>query len=206
MTPVDRRKGSRGEGEAGPEGDDPPPGADLPRRIVLVGFMATGKTTVGRLLARRLGYGFVDLDGEVERRAGRSIPDIFGEEGEARFRELEAEATRTLDPPSAPGGEAEGLVVAAGGGWMARPELRDRWEDAVRVWLRAEPRTVIRRVGEDVAARPMLDPEDPLGSARRLLAEREEAYGRAEVSVATDTLSPEEVAGRVLDELRAGTP
>lgn len=197
-----------------------------PDRIVLVGFMAAGKTTVGRLLARRLGYRFVDLDREVERRAGRPIPEIFREEGEARFRDLEAAVTRELDPePTGPvdgsdddgaGGRADrdagrtgeasgGVVVAAGGGWMARPELRDRWPEAVRVWLRVEPRTVVERVGEEVEARPMLDPSDPLASARRLLEAREADYARAEAAVDTDDASPAEVAERVRRAIRAGT-
>lgn len=181
--------------------------ADLPDRVVLVGFMAAGKSTVGRRLAGRLGYRFVDLDEEVERRAGRSIPEIFRQEGEARFRELETAVTRDLDPKAAPAAEEDdGLVVAAGGGWMARPELRDRWPDAVRVWLTVEPDTVLERVGNDLEGRPMLDPADPAGSVRRLLAEREDSYARAEVRVETDGATPEEVVGRVLRELRSGTP
>lgn len=193
---------------SGPGAGTDPPSGDLPDRIVLVGFMAAGKSTVGRLLARRLGYRFVDLDREVELRAGHPIPEIFRREGETRFRELEAEATTALDPPAegeSAASDAGGVVVAAGGGWMARPELRDRWPSALKVWLRVEPATVVRRV-RDVASRPMLDPRDPLGSARRLLAERREAYARADVAVGTDDLAPEEVAERVLRELRAGTP
>lgn len=177
------------------------PEADPPDRIVLVGFMAAGKSSVGRHLARRLGYRFVDLDDEVERRAGRPIQEIFREEGEGRFRELEAAVTRELDAT-----QGRGLVVAAGGGWMARPELRDRWPGAVRVWLTVETGTVLERVGDDLEGRPMLDPGDPLGSARRLLAEREEAYARAEARVETDGATIEEVAERVLREVRAGTP
>lgn len=177
-------------------GPDAEPGAGtgLPPRIVLVGFMAAGKSTTGRRLARRVGYVFVDLDEEVERRAGRTIPEIFREDGEPAFRHLEAEVTRELD---AVPGEA-GLVVAAGGGWMARPELRDRWGDeAVRVWLRARPETVLARVGDDVASRPMLDPDDPEASVRELQARRRDDYARAELAVDTDDLSPGEVAARV---------
>lgn len=186
----------------------PGPAAGLPERIVLVGFMAAGKTTVGRRLARRLGYRFVDLDREVERRAGRTIPEIFREAGEAGFRELEAEATRALDvgpTPEGADGDDRGLVIAAGGGWMARPELRDRWTGACRVWLRVDAPTVLERVS-DVSSRPMLDPADPLASARRLLEAREDDYRRAEAAVDTAGLAPEEVVERVLEALRAGTP
>lgn len=172
--------------------------AGLPARVVLVGFMAAGKSTVGRRLARRVGYGFVDLDRAVEELAGRSVPEIFREEGEAAFRALEARATRELD-------ERREVVVAAGGGWMARPALRDRWAEAVRVWLRVSPEEAVRRLGEDLASRPMLDPGDPVGAAGRLLESRRGDYARAEVAVDTDGRTPEEVAREVLRRLRAGT-
>lgn len=168
-------------------------GRPLPRRVVLVGFMAAGKSTTGRALARRLGYVFVDLDEEVERSAGRTIPEIFREGGEEAFREREAEVTRRLDTMP----DEKGMVIAAGGGWMARPELRDRWDDAVRVWLRVRPETVLRRLDGDRASRPMLDPDDPETSVRRLLAGRRDSYARAELAVETDDLSPDEVAARV---------
>lgn len=172
--------------------------ADLPWRgpVVLVGFMAAGKSTVGPLLARGLGAGFVDLDAEVERRAGRSVAEIFRTGGEARFRELEAEATRNLDP-------GPGVVVAAGGGWMARPELRDRWPGAVRVWLRVGAAEVLRRV-ERIGERPLLDRGDPAAGVRRLLAAREPDYRRAEIHVGTDGRTPEEVAREVRRALEAG--
>ena len=172
--------------------------AGLPARVVLVGFMAAGKSTVGRLLARRTGYGFVDLDAVVEELAGRPVPEIFREEGERRFRELEARATRALD-------DETGLVVAAGGGWMARAELRDRWEDGVRVWLRVEPEEAVRRLEGRLGSRPMLDPEEPVAAARRLLERRRADYARAEITVETADREPEEVAAVVLRRLRAGT-
>lgn len=202
-------------------------GADLPGRVVLVGFMAAGKTSTGRALARRIGYGFVDLDEEVERRAGRTVPEIFREEGEEGFRRLEAEVTRSLDPgpdASAAGGASEpeagavgeavepdgrgrdpgggGLVVATGGGWMARPELRDRWPEAVRVWLEVSPEEALRRLEGDLASRPMVDPDEPLASLRETLERRRGDYARAEHRVRTAGRTPEEVAGRVLEALR----
>lgn len=174
------------------------PAAGLPARVVLVGLMAAGKSTVGRLLARRTGYGFVDLDARVEETTGRPVPEIFREEGEERFRELEARATRALD-------DRREVIVATGGGWMARPELRSRWDDAVRVWLRVEPEEAVRRLGAGLATRPMLDPGDPVGAARRLLERRRADYARAELAVDTGERGPEEVAATVLRRLRAGT-
>lgn len=199
------REGAGGPGAAGrPEGagsakggigpgDRAPPG-----RVVLVGFMGAGKSTVGPLLAALLGYRFVDLDAEVERAAGATVPALFRERGEAAFRRLEARATAALD-------EARRVVVAAGGGWMARPALRDRWPDAVRVWLRASPATILARVrdaGDGLAGRPLLNPADPARSVRRLLEAREADYRRAELAVETDGRSPEAVARAVARALR----
>lgn len=211
-----------GAGGPGPAADDGPGGpadasdagrrdasVDLPGRIVLVGGMAAGKTSAGRALARRIGYRFVDLDEEVERRAGRTVPEIFGEEGEAGFRRLEAEVTRALDPvPEAGGdeapvdpGEGEGLVVATGGGWMARPELRDRWPGAVRVWLEVSPEQALERLEGDLASRPMVDPDEPLASLRAILERRRGDYARAEHAVRTDGRSSGQVAASILEAL-----
>lgn len=162
--------------------------------------MAAGKTTVGRRLAERLGYRFVDLDREVARRAGRSIPEIFRREGEAAFRRLEAEATRAVD-------RLDRVVVAAGGGWMARPELSDRWPDAVRVWLKVGAGEALARLSGSLATRPLLAGErDPETAARRLLAAREAAYARAELAVETEGRSPERVVEEILLRLGASGP
>lgn len=177
--------GSTG-GASGPKTEAPPP-------VILVGFMAAGKTSVGRRLAERTGRAFVDLDAEVERLAGRSIPEIFRRQGEAAFRELEARVTRELSFP-------EPAVVAVGGGWMARPELRDRWDDAVRVWLRVEPDEVVDRLDGQLETRPVLTGGggSPDEVARRALADRRDDYARAEVHVDTSGRTVEEVAEEVL--------
>lgn len=181
---------------SGPGGPADPvePTAGFPARIVLVGFMAAGKTTVGRRLAERLGYRFVDLDREVERRRGRPIPEIFRHEGQAAFRRLEAEATRAID-------DLDRVVVAAGGGWMARPELRDRWPDAVRVWLKVGPAMAVERLRGALGSRPLLDAEDPVVTARRMLAEREDAYGRAELAIDTEGRDPQEIVAGIVERL-----
>lgn len=171
-----------------------PRGSDRPERIVLVGFMASGKSTVGRILASHLGVEFVDLDDEAEARAGRSIPEIFAADGEAAFRALEVEVTEATDA-------VRPAVVATGGGWMARPELRDRWPDAVRVWLRVSPPAVLARLGGELESRPMLDPSHPERSIGRIMDSRLGDYARAEVAVDTDGRSAAEVAERVLELL-----
>lgn len=161
--------------------------------------MAAGKTSVGRGLADRLGARFVDLDAEVERLAGRSVAEIFEDEGEARFRELEARATRALRPES-------GTVVAVGGGWMARPELRDAWPDAVRVWLAVDAASAVARLGAGIGSRPLLEGTDPEAAARRLLEERRSDYERAEIRVETVGRTVEEVIDEVARRLPSGTP
>ena len=169
-----------------------------PEKIVLVGLMGAGKSTVGKLLADRVGYAFVDLDREVEALAGRSIPEIFDAGGEKLFRQLEEEATVRQDG-------ATGAVLAAGGGWMARPEIRDRWPGSVRVWLRVTPEEAWNRLADDADARPMLDPDRPRESLARLLAERQAAYARAEISVSAGDVSgraaPEETADLIVQLL-----
>lgn len=186
-----------GSGSGGGREGEREPGVGaggLPERVVLVGFMAAGKSTVGRALAGRLGYPFVDLDARIERREGRTVPEIFREDGEDEFRRLEAEATRRLD-------DREPLVLAAGGGWMARPELRDRWPDAVRVWLRVGPEEVLRRIGDQVESRPVLDAGSPARSVRAIMESRRPHYSRAELHVDTDGRTPEEVADRIMEAL-----
>jgi shikimate kinase len=162
--------------------------------IVLVGLSGSGKTLVGGLLAARLGWGFLDLDAEIERLAGRSITEIFGAQGEPAFRDLERRVTTST--------RAVGrTVISTGGGWMARPELRDAWPGAVRVWLRVDPGTALSRLAKERSTRPLLAGPDPEAELGRLLAERLPAYGLAEISVRTDALAPTAVVDAILVEL-----
>ena len=157
-----------------------------------MGFMGAGKSTVGRRLADALGWRFVDLDVRVEEALRRTVPEIFRVDGEDRFREVEAhEAGRVL--------EESGVVVAAGGGWAAKPGRLQRLpEGTVSVWLKVSPAEAVRRVGRSGVARPLLEVADPLEEAGRLLASREEAYRRAALQVDTDGLSPEDVTARIM--------
>jgi shikimate kinase len=164
--------------------------------IVLVGLSGAGKTVVGRLLAKRLEWRFVDLDVEVERVAGRSIAAVFAEQGEGDFRDLEDRVTRSATVDSK-------TVVSTGGGWMARSELRETWPEAVRVWLRVEPGSALSRLARERSTPPLLAGSDPEAELRRLLASRLPAYRLAEIAVSTDGLAPEAVVNAVLDELAA---
>lgn len=165
--------------------------------MVLVGFMCSGKSTTGRLLAERLGWRFVDLDREVERREGATVAEIFARHGEARFRAAEVEATEEV------AGWA-GVVLAPGGGWVTNPALLDRLgPGTVSAWLTVSPGEVLRRAAASPGERPLLLGPDPAAAVRRLLAERERFYARADVAVPTDGRAPDEVVLELERELRA---
>ena len=168
----------------------------VPRQIWLVGLSGAGKSTVGPILARCLGYTFVDLDRLIEDLAGETIPCVFRTGGEAEFRRLEtraaARAAREME-----------VVVATGGGWMARCDIDRSSGGRVRVWLRVRPETAIHRLaGDGTEARPLLAGPDPGGALATLLAKRETAYAEAELTLDTDGREPEEVVEFVLERLR----
>ena len=164
-------------------------------RIVLVGFMASGKSTVGRRLAERLGWDFIDFDEEIERRAGRSIGDIFRQDGEAAFRALEAKLTAEWR-------NAESVVLAPGGGWVTQPGLLDSLGPrSVVVWLRISAAEAVRRTASAQVHRPLLAGADPLATAERLLRQREPLYRRADVVVDSDARGPDELASAILREI-----
>ena len=170
---------------------------DAPARIVLVGFMGTGKTTVGRIVARRLGYAFEDMDRRIEQAAGRSIATIFREDGEEAFRALERQTARDLT-------QRTRCVIASGGGAFARPDTREiLQEGSATVWLRCDLDVVLSRLPED-GSRPLAGNRDIM---QALLAEREASYSMADATV--DATGPaDDVADRVLALLRgrAGAP
>jgi len=162
--------------------DGAPPACRL---VVLVGFMGSGKTSVGSRLAERLGWSFVDVDDEVEARTGSSIDALFRDVGEAGFREVEARVTAELL-------EARACVVATGGGWPAAGggRLEALPDDVLTVWLRVDPDVAVERVAA-TRHRPLLNVEDPLARARELLGRREAAYRRARVHLDTNEATPE---------------
>jgi shikimate kinase len=164
----------------------------LPPRILLIGMMGAGKSTVGRLLAERLQWPYVDSDEQVERRTGMTVPEIFATRGEPAFR---AEESVALDEATTSDGP---LVVSVAGGAVLDADNRTRIRQAgLVVWLRAEVSTLARRVGSG-AGRPLLG-DDPLGSLSRLYRERAPLYQNlADLTVDVDEATPEEAAERVL--------
>ncbi|MDB4947579.1 MAG: shikimate kinase [Gemmatimonadetes bacterium] len=169
--------------------------AEAVERVVLVGFMCSGKTRVGRELAARLGWEQVDLDREIEARAGMRVAEIFARHGEPRFRELEAEATERV-------ADRRRIVLSSGGGWITRPELLDRLgAGTLSVWLRVSPEQVLARSAASPGERPLLATPDPLASIHRLLAERERFYSLAQLALSTDGRRPSEIVQRIESEI-----
>lgn len=178
-------------GEAAPDGI-PAVGASTPvRRVLLVGFMGSGKTTVGRILAKRLGWAFVDFDERIEDRLGISVERIFLERGEDEFRRVEADVGRELL-------ESEDVVLASGGGWPVGPgRLEDLPAGTLSVWLRVSAEEALRRVDRADAVRPLLERPDALAEARRLLEEREPYYRRAGLALDTEGRPAEALADSI---------
>ena len=168
-----------------------------PGHVVLVGLPGAGKSTVGPLVAERLGRGFVDLDAELERRAGRSVAAQFARDGEPAFRAGEAGLSAEL-------AAAEPAVLAPGGGWAANAAARAALAGrGVVVYLRVTPEAAYQRVMHGLLLRPLLaQAGDALATLRALQEGRAAAYASADVTVDADG-APEAVAERVVAALRA---
>ena len=163
--------------------------ADRPARIVLVGFMGAGKSTVGPLAAQRLGWAFLDLDDDIEAAAGRTVPEIFATDGEAAFRAAErASAERA--------GRRERLVLATGGGAFTVPETRRVLQQgALTVWLRCALDALLARIPAD-GSRPLAANR---ATIEPLLMGREASYALADLTVDTTHTAPADVA-RIIAE------
>ncbi|MCX7840401.1 MAG: hypothetical protein N2559_13260, partial [Anaerolineae bacterium] len=167
------------------------------RSLVLTGFMGTGKTSVGRVVARKLGREFIDLDALIETRAGKSISEIFATHGEAYFRSLETQLCAEL-------GTRENVVIATGGGALVNPQNRAAFANAFVVCLDASLDEIIARVG-NATNRPML-----AGDARQrietLMRERAPAYAQIQTHVDTTRKSVEQVADEIVAMLDGNAP
>jgi shikimate kinase len=160
--------------------------------------MGSGKSTVGRRIARSLGIPFIDLDAEIVKRAGRPITEIFAQEGEAGFRDLEHAVLSEVCR------RGECAVVATGGGIVVNAENRRLMREAgLVVNLTVDLATVAERLAGD-ASRPLL--KDGMSAAAALLASRAAAYAEADLQVATAHQTPHEVAKEIIDWLQHDTP
>ena len=162
-------------------------------------MMASGKTTSGRLVAQRLGWGYLDSDEQVEARTGRTVKQIFEKEGEAAFRKEEREA---LEAALA---EGQPLVIAVAGGAVLDPANRDLLQQAggTIAWLRARPETLAARVAASGQGHRPLLADDPEVTLRRLDAERRPIYeGLADVIVDVEGRTVEEIAEHLVLHLK----
>jgi shikimate kinase len=142
--------------------------------LILVGLPGSGKSTVGRRVARRLARPFLDFDSEIERREGKSIAEIFSEVGEPGFRALELALTREL-------AKSGGMVLAPGGGWTTIPGATALLRPPARmIYLRVKAEVAIGRILRGRRIRPLLQTPNPLDTLKRLLAEREAGYLQAD--------------------------
>lgn len=159
--------------------------------ITLTGFMGSGKTTVGKVLADFLGCPFMDLDDLVVKKAGKSIPDIFAQDGEPAFRELEAQVLRKTVAKYA---ESTAVLALGGGAVLAPASAALLHEKTVCIYLRATLDTLLARLAGETAGRPLAD-----ASLADRLASREPIYEEtAHVIIDTDGLSPDEVADEII--------
>lgn len=160
---------------------------------VLIGFMGSGKSSVSRILASRLGRRLVDTDAEIEREQGMTISEIFAQYGEQGFRKLEHELLLRLAQ------EKEPLVISTGGGLAAQPQNREALSAlGTVIYLQVQPHTVLARLQGD-ETRPLLQGADKEAKVRTLLAEREPLYrAAADVCIATDTLTQREIVAQIL--------
>ena len=165
------------------------------KNIYLVGFMGTGKTVVGELLAARLNKEFIEMDEVIEKRQGKEIVDIFAQEGEGAFRELETDLLKELS-------EHEDLVISCGGGLICNEDNLKLLKSSGTVFsLMASAATIYERT-KKYTHRPLLNVEGPLEKIEKLLAIRTPYYSQAHYSIDTDAISPDEVADKIINILK----
>lgn len=165
--------------------------------IALIGFMGTGKSAVGRLLAQKLKRKFIEMDTLIEQKAGKSIPDIFRHDGEIAFRELEIEVTKEV-------ARLKHAVIACGGGLVLNKINIDRLkENAKVVYLTASPRVILKRVFNEAGQRPLLEVDDPSRAVTEMLKFRKPFYERAaDIRISTSRLDVAAVAEQIIERLK----
>ena len=164
------------------------------RSIYLIGMMGSGKTSTGRPLAKRLGYGFVDADAVIEQVSGCTIPEIFEREGEEGFRLIESQVLNAIS-------QRHSLVVATGGGVVTKPENWGQLHSGIVVWLDVDRAQLIERLRDDSTQRPLLQQPNPGAALDTLLQERRPLYGEADLTVVIKDESPDAVADGILQLL-----
>ncbi|MBI2860474.1 MAG: shikimate kinase [Chloroflexi bacterium] len=165
--------------------------------IALIGFMGTGKTAVGAALAARLGLEFIEMDALIEKKAGKTIPEIFGQDGEIAFRELEIEVTREV-------AGRKGVVIACGGGVALNRINIDRLKkECLIVYLTASPGAILKRISAGKDDRPLLSTPDRAERIREMLRFRRPFYERAaDFKIDTTGLDVDSVAECIAGSVR----
>jgi shikimate kinase len=165
--------------------------------IALIGFMGTGKTAVAKVLAQKLDKEFIELDAIIEKKAGRSIPEIFRRDGEIRFRELEIEAVRQI-------ADKKNTVIACGGGIVLNKINIDHLKkESVIIYLTASPAVILKRTSDNKNVRPLLDVTDRAQQIKSLLKFRQPLYSRAaDITVDTSGLHIAAVADKIMELLK----
>lgn len=167
------------------------------RNIILIGLSFTGKSTVGWLVARRLGWKFLDLDEEITRRTGKTIPEIFAHQGEKAFRSYESQALKEVLS------EDENVIATGGGVIIAEENRRLMQASGLVVRLEATPETILKRLMKSQESsmpeeRPLLSGEDPLSRIMAMKEQRGAFYEIAHIVIDTDELSAPQVVDRVV--------
>ncbi|MCW9048914.1 MAG: shikimate kinase [Deltaproteobacteria bacterium] len=160
--------------------------------IILTGFMGTGKSTLGRLLAKRLGYEFIDTDTEIEKRIGQTIAELFQEQGEGVFRQYEAELVQEL-------AQQQGLVIATGGGLVLNPKnVKALSVNGKIVCLTASPADILGRISKQQNIRPLLQESDPQAKVIELLDQRASVYSQFQ-QLSTSGRHPDDLLAELLE-------
>jgi shikimate kinase len=163
----------------------------MERNVVLVGFMATGKTEVGKIVSKRLARTFVDIDDDIIKDTGMNIGNIFETYGEEFFRDLESHAIQKRC-------EMTNLVIATGGGSLLRVEnVESLKRTGILICLTASPEEILRRVGDE-RHRPLLNVADKLSTIRGLMDQRKRSYACADIMIDTEGRSPHETAEQII--------
>lgn len=164
--------------------------------LYLIGMMGVGKSTIGQLLAQNLGYGFVDTDDVIVQAAGKTINQIFADDGEAEFRDLESNILEQVCAYTK-------LVIATGGGIVLKQKNWSYLHHGLIVWLDAPVEVLLKRLEED-QTRPLLQDSDPEAKLRSLLQQRKPLYSQADLHISvTDVETPDQIVTRIVSAIPA---
>jgi shikimate kinase len=165
--------------------------------LALVGFMGTGKTAVAKALARRLNKKFIELDSLIQEKAGKSIPEIFQQDGEATFRKLETEATRQF------AGRKNAVIAGGGGIVLNQINIEYLKKECLIIYLTAPPEVILKRTANAKNKRPLLEVADRAQRVHELLKQRQPLYEQAaDITIDTSELNIDSVVKQIISELK----